>query len=534
MKATLLLCFLPVVSLASSPGEAGAKALLPGRVIAAQTGKLQDEWPGIAAATNDWALALRHRPEWNAVLRASPDAARDLAAKGAALAQLRLGYSYFAGDGLTQDYAEALPWLQKAAQANLPPAQFLLGLGRLFGLGGTEDFSAAVDWFERAATNGFADAQFQLGVCYLNGGPGVNRAPARGVKWVQRAAEQGKAPAQLFLALCYSSGQGIDSDPAAAASWARQAAEQGLAEAQDFFGTCCSTGFGVKKNPVAAAGWFRKAAEQGLAAAQMKLAGCCSKGLGLSTNLAEAVKWWRQAADGGTRGAFFKLGLCYFNAQGLPRNLPAAADCFKQDAIKGHPGAQLYLGLCYWKGIGVDKDPDEAQKWWREAALKGIVPNLNEAALGGSNPYAESEGYWREVAAQANPEIQCCMAEFYHQGQGVAKNDLEALNWYKKAAAQGDAVALQTAAWLLATSPDPHLRDGQTALKFAQQAAQGSRRRSPKILDTLAAAYAEAGQFKQAVSTEKQAISLSTQDDEREEFQGRLMFYQTNAPYRSF
>ncbi len=50
-------------------------------------------------------------------------------------------------------------------------------------------------------------------------------------------------------------------------------------------------------------------------------------------------------------------------------------------------------------------------------------------------------------------------------------------------------------AWLLATCPVSSLRNGKEAIKLAEQAVQLSGSRSPAILDTLAAAYAEAGRF---------------------------------------
>ena len=62
-------------------------------------------------------------------------------------------------------------------------------------------------------------------------------------------------------------------------------------------------------------------------------------------------------------------------------------------------------------------------------------------------------------------------------------------------------------AWLLATCPDSSVRNGEKAVEVAQQAVQLSMGRSPEILDTLAAAYAEAGRFPEAVETANRALS---------------------------
>src|SRR5205814_3741236 len=53
-------------------------------------------------------------------------------------------------------------------------------------------------------------------------------------------------------------------------------------------------------------------------------------------------------------------------------------------------------------------------------------------------------------------------------------------------------------AWLLATSPEPSLRNGPRALDLARDAARLSDYKEPHILDTLAAAFAETGQFAEA------------------------------------
>jgi tetratricopeptide (TPR) repeat protein len=68
---------------------------------------------------------------------------------------------------------------------------------------------------------------------------------------------------------------------------------------------------------------------------------------------------------------------------------------------------------------------------------------------------------------------------------------------------------LDELAWLFATHPDPKVRDGQQALLLAQRACTLTNRQIPALLDTLAAAYAEAGKFPAAVSTAEKALELA-------------------------
>ena len=94
-------------------------------------------------------------------------------------------------------------------------------------------------------------------------------------------------------------------------------------------------------------------------------------------------------------------------------------------------------------------------------------------------------------------------------------------------------MALKRAAWLHATCPNASVRNGSTAVEFAQKALAATKLKDAGMLDTLAAAYAEAGQFEKAVSAEKQAISLASREDEQKEYQTRLKLYQEKKPYRA-
>jgi protein O-mannosyl-transferase len=75
--------------------------------------------------------------------------------------------------------------------------------------------------------------------------------------------------------------------------------------------------------------------------------------------------------------------------------------------------------------------------------------------------------------------------------------------------------ALNDLAWLLATQPQPEARNGPRAVRFAERACELTRYQQTLIVGTLAAAYAEAGQFPKAVATAEQAIALASQTGEQ-------------------
>jgi tetratricopeptide (TPR) repeat protein len=95
-----------------------------------------------------------------------------------------------------------------------------------------------------------------------------------------------------------------------------------------------------------------------------------------------------------------------------------------------------------------------------------------------------------------------------------------------------NSTTLNNLAWLMATSRTAELRDGPHAVAFAEKAVAATSRKAQGNLDTLAAAYAEAGQFEKAVSTQKEAIALLHDEAQRRDYNSRLALYQSNMPYR--
>ncbi|MBP62376.1 MAG: hypothetical protein CMJ62_12725 [Planctomycetaceae bacterium] len=91
-------------------------------------------------------------------------------------------------------------------------------------------------------------------------------------------------------------------------------------------------------------------------------------------------------------------------------------------------------------------------------------------------------------------------------------------------------------AWVLATSTDPSIRDGAQAVSWAEKACDATHYRAPEPLDSLAAAYAQAGQFDKAVATAEKAIRLSEDrgsSELAEQIKQRLELYRQGKPYRA-
>ena len=87
---------------------------------------------------------------------------------------------------------------------------------------------------------------------------------------------------------------------------------------------------------------------------------------------------------------------------------------------------------------------------------------------------------------------------------------------------------------LLATTPNDGLRDGKRALELARAACELTNWKNPNYIDTLAAAYAETGDFEQAVNWETKALEFPDFIEKNgQAARKRLEFYRKHQPYRS-
>lgn len=94
---------------------------------------------------------------------------------------------------------------------------------------------------------------------------------------------------------------------------------------------------------------------------------------------------------------------------------------------------------------------------------------------------------------------------------------------------EGDPQFLNSYAWFLATSPEPSTRDGQKAIRLATRAADLTEQKDAAILDTLAAAFAESGNFAEAIRWQTAAIAAS---NENPGIKARLDLYRRGLPFR--
>jgi len=149
----------------------------------------------------------------------------------------------------------------------------------------------------------------------------------------------------------------------------------------------------------------------------------------------------------------------------------------------------------------------------------------------------------RESEAMPYAEKAAAMAPNSAMARGLLGSLLCSLGRYDEAlkhleaaqkATPGDVSIANNLAWLLATCPDAGYRDGDRALRLARWACEATAYKSPPLLDSLAAAYAEVGQFDEAVRITRQAIGIVKTNPKAstETLESRLSLYLAGQPYR--
>ena len=129
-------------------------------------------------------------------LQEQVDVERDqkAAVQGSAWAQVRLGWMYLKGRGVSQDDAQAVAWFRKAAEQGHASGQTNLGMMCREGRGVPQSDTEAVAWFLKAAEQGHAHGQLNFGVMYRDG-RGVSRDAVKAHMWGSLAVLNGEATA---------------------------------------------------------------------------------------------------------------------------------------------------------------------------------------------------------------------------------------------------------------------------------------------------------------------------------------------------
>lgn len=352
--------------------------------------------------------------------------------------QYILGWHYYHGYEVYQDYEIAAEWYQKSAEQGVARAQYNLGNMYISGKGVVQNEEKAIKWLKLAAEQKYGEALDTLGKLYLKNDKEL------GEKWLKKAADQREAEAQYALGILL-----FIKDDKTAKEWLEKSSEQKYNPAL--------YALGVLYQGSEAMRYLKRAAEQGYNNAQYVLGMLhCSNKIGVEENTYIALRWLIKAAKQGHAEAQFRLGSVYMNAYG-------AILWYEQAARRGYVHAQYLWAVMHDNGIGVLEDYLTAKEWYKKAAeqehveaeyLTATFANeehekgewLKKAAREGHMEaqfalYSmfhlnldEMANFWgKKAAEQGHIEAQYRLASMYYSGEGIEQDYSVAIYWYTKA-----------------------------------------------------------------------------------------------------
>jgi Flp pilus assembly protein TadD len=168
--------------------------------------------------------------------------------------------------------------------------------------------------------------------------------------------------------------------------------------------------------------------------------------------------------------------------------------------------------------------PGEQLTWWHAGNRAQRQDRLDEAVA----------HYKTALRLRPNePQLNFLIALALQQ-----QNKPEAVQYYREAIRLDPqfAMALNNLAWLLATHADASRRNGAEAVLLAERACQLAQWQHPYFVGTLAAAYAEAGRFDDAVATADKALALAEKQrasSHRQQIQDARTAYENRQPWRT-
>ncbi|NBO91572.1 MAG: hypothetical protein EBV06_04555 [Planctomycetia bacterium] len=208
------------------------------------------------------------------------------AKQGVPEAMLLLGVCHEVGVGVAQDYAEAMKWYRKAADAG----------------NGTANYAEAIKWYRKAADTNNALAMNNIGWLYHNGW-GVAQNITEAMKWYRKGADAGDGTSLRNIGWLYQYGHGVTQDYTEAIKWYRKAADTNNGLAMNDVGWLYHNGWGVAQDYTEAMKWYRKAADASNGTAMNNIGWLYHYGMGVKQDKKEARRWYEKAIQHGNEKA---------------------------------------------------------------------------------------------------------------------------------------------------------------------------------------------------------------------------------------
>ena len=304
-----------------------------------------------------------------------------------------------------------------------------------------ENCEQILRWHDIAYKYGNMDSAYELGLIYKNGLYGVKESAHFAFTYFSIAADRGHRRAQLFLSALYEEGDGVEQSNEQAIKYLEMAANANFVDAYLDLGRIL---FKVERYD-------------------------------------EAEKWLKLALENENSEhpdyveILLFLGHLYFEKD---KNNPKVYEYYHKAAISGSSLAKHNLGCLYKDGIGgVSQDENQSLYWYRSAAKDGYaqsqyavgeflyhknyyvnaiiwldlaikqdhIPSKRlyaQCLIRSNKNLAKAYNLMIEAAKENDTDAKYYMGMFYDNGYYVRKDINKAIDWYKKAAEDGEEFAI--------------------------------------------------------------------------------------------
>lgn len=336
--------------------------------------------------------------------------------------------------------------LVERARAGDVDAMVELGLAFMQDWGDPASAEQAFRWLDQAARIGDGRGQYLLGRLYFSG-KGVAEDMEKSFALIGAAAQKGHVDAMLFLGEMHLHGWGTEKDPRQTLHWYTKAMDAGHKTAAFEISRLYVGDDRLGDNPCERLKWLGVSAQRDLYPPAMNSIGeMYEEGLCVGRDMEKALAWYRAAADRGHEYAAERYeDLATRDQRG---GMPKRYHDLELKAEAGDADAMRAISEFYRSGPGENeqfRDPAKGIEWLERAANAGNRMAMSDLyyiyfmGKEGLERNPEMAFKWGLMAAQAgDPTAMKNVADMYYEGDGVARDGLQAARWYEKILSYSD------------------------------------------------------------------------------------------------
>ena len=268
------------------------------------------------------------------------------------------------------DFEKAVKLFRELAEKGYAKAQSRLGHMYEKGMGVEQDYGKAIEWYKKAVAKGYAGSLAQIGFLYERG-LGVKAKPEKAVELYQQAVNAGNKYAKTRLGQLYVQGHIVEQNYDKALQLFEDAAKDGNGKGNAWLGYMYEQGFAVDRNFNKAIQCYQIGADKGNAWAMARLGNMYLHGKGVGQDTALAYSLILSGAERGNSFAIGKLGHMYEKGFVVDIDRDKAFELYQESARLGSGFGLYKLGHAYHHAVGTKKNKHQAIKWYKKAAAKG-------------------------------------------------------------------------------------------------------------------------------------------------------------------